>query len=270
MSLGRFLAWLDRLLAPGAQPGSSGFVAPTPVPLAPSVLAAVTPMPEPWRSGCFFSVDDAGQFLLVSGARLTLGHVRSGLADLLFLADVGPLHAELVREDSLHAGPGWCLRALRGERAEVEGEPIPPEGRRLVSGQRVRLAGNLAFRFECPDPSSESACLALEAGLECCGARKVLLLGEGEGGRLRLGPARERHVRVTSLEYEVVIEKRGERLWVRSSREGVAEETQVVHFPPPRRVDLALGAPRGSRPPFGFSFEPLVRPPLARERDPGG
>jgi hypothetical protein len=98
----------------------------------------------------------------------------------------------------------------------------------------------------------------------------VLLLGEGEGGRLRLGSGRERHVRVPNLEYEVEIEKRGERLWVRSSREGLAEESHVVHFPPPVRVDLALGAPRGSRPPFGFSFEPLIRSPLAPERDPGG
>ncbi|NOT31894.1 MAG: hypothetical protein HOP15_15720, partial [Planctomycetes bacterium] len=60
----------------------------------------------PLAMAALLSVDGGGQSLLCGAERLTLGHLRAARADLGFLADVGALHAELVRADSLQGGPG--------------------------------------------------------------------------------------------------------------------------------------------------------------------
>lgn len=278
MPLRRLLAWLERVLGAGTiAEGSSGFV---------SACAASggrggggaaerarNPGPPPLRameSACLLSVDDAGQCLLVGRSPLSIGHLRSVCADLLFLADVGALHAELARSDSLRAGPGWRIAALRGERVEVEGVAVPPEGRVLQSDELVRLGENLEFRYRLPDPSSESACLELLHGVECCGARTVVLLGEGAGARVRIGAALQCHLRVPHLEHEIELSKSGNELVLRADvplREGAFEGLErALLFPPVRRLDFTCGERAGSRPPFGFSFAPAERPGPGRER----
>ena len=250
MPLRRFLAWLDprRRAARGAEPE-----------LVPVVALPPRPEPAPEMT-CLLSVDDAGQCLLAAGTHLVLGHVRAARADLLFLADVGACHAELVRAESLRGGPSWSIAALGEERVEVGGERV--SRRALRAGDVVRLAPNLAFRFALPDPSSASPLLELLGGAECAGARRIVPLAEGAGGRLRIGAAELRHVRVANLAYEIQVEKHGARLTVRCSVPG-EEEPERVHelaFPPAGRVDLSCGAARGSRPPFTLSFEPAPRP----------
>jgi hypothetical protein len=93
----------------------------------------------------------------------------------------------------------------------------------------------------------------------------VLLLGEGEGGRLRIGAAAERHVRVANLETEIEIMKLGPRIFVRCdaplrSTAGTEKEGFSIPCPPPRRFDLTCGTNRGSRPPFGVVIAPVDLP----------
>jgi hypothetical protein len=193
---------------------------------------------------------------------LTLGHLRAGRADLGFLADVGALHAELVRADSLHAGPGWRIAPCAGERVTIEGEPVPDAGRRLESGARVRLGENLELELGLPDPASASAVLELRRGAECLGARRIVLLAPGPGGRVRIDSSPRAHVRVPGLEFELVLEWRGRELELVSELEfegALSGARGRLAFPPPECLAMTCGRPRGSRPPFGLSLEPVFR-----------
>ncbi len=208
------------------------------------------------------SVDEGGQFLVAVGDEITIGHVRTSEADLPFLADVGSLHVRLRRTDSLREGPIWRLAPLGEERTERNGAPLSREGARLVDGDLVRLGENLSFLFLVPDPASHTVLLELMHGAECAGAKTVCLLGEGEGGRLRIGAAEGRHVRIPNLRHEIAIVLSGGRLEFRSEsgvqasgREPRANAT--LPFPPPQRFDLSVGRPEGSRPPFSISLSPF-------------
>ncbi len=224
----------------------------------------------PERGGPSFvlTVDDAGQFYVACGARLRLGHLRAGRAELLFLADVGSLHAELIRTDSLRHGPVWRIEPLGAELVTVDGAAVGPAGLRLGDGDTVRCGQNLSFVFRVPDPASHTVLLDLQHGVECAGALHVVLFGEGEGGRLRVGAAAQRHVRVPNLSREIELQREGQRILVRCA-EGVRADQQAagesfsLPCPPPERVHLSFGTAQDGRPPFGFSLEPpepLERP----------
>ncbi len=111
-----------------------------------------------------------------------------------------------------------------------------------------------------PDPASQTALLELQKGVECAGARTVVLFAEGEGGRLRIGPATQRHIRVASLEHEITLVRRDQRLYVsceatiRGAEAG--ERGFSLPCPPPQRFDLSIGKPEGARPPFGLAIGP--------------
>ncbi|MEW6072172.1 MAG: hypothetical protein AB1726_06180 [Planctomycetota bacterium] len=235
-----------------------------PVPLAPARPsggeAAGGPAPR-FR----LAVDDAGETLIVRGDRLTLGHLRAGQADLAFLADVGPLHAELVRSESLREGSVWRIRPGRGEVVKIDGREVSAEGALLHAGARVTLGLNLAFRVAVPDDASRTILLVLEGAAECAGARTVALFGDGEGAALRIGPGERRHVCVPGLEHEISLVLRGGRLLVRCEA-GVGRPREaradvfLLSFPPPERVDLLVGPGRGSRPPFALTLFPVDSP----------
>jgi hypothetical protein len=279
-SLSERLARLVRLILgadpfPALRPAheESGFVAasaagsrgPEPRrPTPPRPAAVRTPDPR-----FLLSVDDAGEFLVVASARATIGHLSAGRADLGFLADVGALHAELERTLSLREGPRWRIAPVGGERVRIGGVELGPEGAQLAEGERVELGPNLAFRFRLPDPASHTATLDLERGAECGGARSILLLGEGEGGRLRIGAGVERHVRVPTLAHEITIVREGEDLFVRCAAGVRAARSEHegrfrLPCPPPQRVDLWIGRSEGGRPPFGLAIAPL--PPRTAPR----
>lgn len=257
MALARFFAWLDRWLGSAAPEHRSGRLR------RPGLLPAMAQgMRELHARAALLSVDGAGQFLLCGAERLTLGHLRSARADLGFLADVGALHATLVRADSLQAGPAWRIEPCGTERVTVAQETVPAAGRRLAAGERVRLGENLEFCLQLPDPASASAVLELQGGAQCAGARRIVLLAAGPGGRVRIGAARDHHVCVPGLDFELVLEWHGNELDLRSELpfEGAAQgERGRFPFPPPARLALTCGKPRGSRPPFGLSIEPVYR-----------
>jgi hypothetical protein len=218
------------------------------------------------------SVDGGGQSLLIARRRLTIGHVRSGRADLGLLADVGACHAELVPRESLTGGPGWQIAPLEGERVVVAGQLLAGP-RRLGDGDLVELGPRVALRHRVPDLASESVLLELEGGLDCLGARRIVLLGAGRGGRVRIGAAAERLLRIANLDLEVELELAGDVLEVRGGLVPLGESpewSRRLAFPPRERVDLACGPPRGARPPFALSLEPVHRPfPTAVPADGG-
>jgi len=209
------------------------------------------------------SVDDGGQFLVAAADRVTIGHVR-GDADLPFLADVGPQHALLERRTSLSGGSVWWIRPLAGEPVRAGGEALAEGGVALRGGARLELGGNLAFRVRAPDPASETLLLELEGGLECHGARAIVLFGDGAGGRLRIGSQGQRHVAIPNLPHEITLVRRGARLLV-SCEAGVrgavesASETFSLPLPPRERLDLTIGRSRDGRPPFALTLEPAER-----------
>jgi hypothetical protein len=259
MSLARLFAWLDRVLARPALHATGAVSASGGAPLAPPPSGGARVLP----GAALLSVDGGGQWLLCGADRCTLGHVRAAEADLLFLADVGARHATLVRADTLHDGPGWRIEPVGDERVRVGDELVGPTGRRLAPDDRVRLGENLEFRLRWPDPASASAVLVLQHGVVCAGARHVVLLAPGPGGRVRIGPARAHAVVVPGLALDLVLEWHGDELEVQSSEplEGALRGTRGrLPFPPPARLALGAGRPQGSRPPFGFSLEPVVRP----------
>ncbi len=271
MLLARLFAWLDRALGGSGsrglgsnEPGSGGDSALVagPRPLLPAMnppaRAALTPHPL----AALLSVDGGGQFLLCGAESLTLGHLRAARADLGFLADVGARHAELVRADSLQSGPAWRIVPCAGERVTVAGRPVPEGGARIEPGARVRLGENLEFRLHVPDPASASVVLELLHGAECAGARQIVLLARGAGGRVRVGAALAHHVRVPNLEFELELEWHGDALVLRCEEPlagALSGPSGRLSFPPRTRLALTCGAPRGSRPPFGLSIEPVER-----------
>lgn len=259
MPLARLFAWLDRVLSTGA-PHAAGLTAP---PAFSAMVDGSRPARDTLPMAALLSVDGAGQFLLCGGERLTLGHLRAGQADLLFLADVGVVHATLVRADSLHAGPGWRIVPCGEERVTVAGVAVPATGKRLAAGERVQLGENLEFSLALPDPASATAVLELARGAECAGARHIVLLSPGPGGRVRIGSTSRDHVRVPGLDFDLVLEWGGDELELASELplEGALEGSRLrMPFPPRERLALACGKPRGSRPPFGLSFEAVNRP----------
>ncbi|MSR61071.1 MAG: hypothetical protein EXS08_01315 [Planctomycetes bacterium] len=240
---------------------------------------ALRPLPHPLRPAsqrALLSVDGGGQHLLCAAERLTIGHRRAARADLGFLADVGALHAELVREESLARGPGWRLVPCGSEPSTIGGRAVPSAGQRIESGALVRLGRNLEFRLLQPDPASASVVLELLHGAECDGARHIVLLAPLAGGRVRVGGAPVHHVRVPGLDFALELEWHGAELRVRCdlplagpgpSASG-SEGACAFPFPPRERVELTCGKPRGSRPPFALSFEPVLLPMASPERPP--
>ena len=127
----------------------------------------------------------------------------------------------------------------------------------------------MAFRFSTPDPASFTACLELERGTECGGALHVLLMAEGEGGRVRIGAAAHRHVRVPNLEHDLEFILLGDHLEVRCQERvrGALEGDKggfLVPFPPVQRFDLSVGDSRAGRPPFGLAIDPAPAAPRRR------
>ena len=212
------------------------------------------------------AVDDVGEFLVACRPSLVLGHSRGGRADLPFFSDLEAEHARLVLEESFHVGPRWSLEGLVESAFEIAGATVEGGRRTLEHGDEVRLGAGLAFRFLAPDPSSASAILHVLHGVECEGASRILLLAEGEAGRVRMGALTRCHFAVPGLEEEVTLHLEGGRLHVRSESayrtlpegagSGVAPARLSVPCPPPER-HVFVGAPRGeNRPPFSFTVLP--------------
>jgi len=236
------------------------------------------PPPVPRAAGAplrfHLAIDDGGEFLVVSGASITIGHARSGEADIPLLADLESVHARLVWSESFHAGPGWHIEPISSGVVEVAGRLLGAESQRLADGDEVRLAPNLSFRFRLPVLSSSTALLNLMHGAESEGAVSVLLLLPGASGRVRIGPQLRRHVPITGLEHEVEMTLEDGQLAV-SCEGGVrvdgpgapegAAPSCTLDLPPVARFDVTVNARPSQRPPFSIAIGPIEErevPPL--------
>jgi hypothetical protein len=231
-------------------------------PFAPELL----PGGGPQRA--LLTVDDAGDFLLCAGREIVLGHARAGSADLPVLADVGPRHARFVLGASLAGGEEWQLQPLGTEKVFRNAEPVSTSTA-LAHGDELRLGRNLELVFQLPDPASATAVLAFRRGIDCLGASCVVLFAAGSGGRIRLGAAAGRHVRVPTLLAGAELVLDGQRLRVASpagvSSGGARAPALELAFPPPARVDVVVGEPPpGGRAPFSFSLAPIPAGGAAR------
>ena len=203
-----------------------------------------------------------GEFLVACRPRLVLGHSRGDGADLPFLADLESRHASLSLKETFHAGPRWCVEALTEGGVRVNGERVDA-ARELEDGDEVRLGANLAFALRAPDASSSSVLLELLHGAECDGASRILLLAEGEAGRVRLGALPSRHCVVPGLAGDITLVLVGGELAVRGedvlrATPEVPRRDGALRVPcPPARRYVISGAPLGAgRPPFSFGLAP--------------
>ena len=161
---------------------------------------------------------------------------------------------------SFRAGSVWNVGPIGTEPVYVNDRAVTTPTA-LGDHDVVQLGDGLRFRYRIPDLASQTVLLELLGGTECEGARAIVLFGEGEGGRLRIGAADGRHVRVAGLEHEITLFQREERLIVacEATVQGAeaGEEGVGLPLPPPQRFDLSIGRPVGGRPPFGLAIEPV-------------
>jgi len=220
---------------------------------------AASPVPARFH----LAVDDGGEFFAVCGRRIVLGHVRSARADLPLLADVEDEHGCLEFDLSFHAGPRWRFTAL----ARPDGDARP-----LVDGAIIELSPRVGMRFRRPEASSASARLELLGGVECLGARTILLLAPGRGGRLRIGSRQDRLVPVPEVVHEATLEEEAGELRVACAggvricgvSAGGPGPSLRIPLPPTRALALALGARAEGRAPLGILLAPARMEPPPR------
>ncbi len=248
--------------------------------LAPRVLSST---PEPTEQGLSRSspiqpafdleIDGVGEFLVVSGSLVTIGHPGGQVADLRILADIDPSHVRLVCSESFHAGPGWRVEPVGEQVIAVRGQPIDPGGAVMHDDDEVQLAGDLTFVFRRLDAASGSAILELLHGAECAGRKRVLLLAPGPFGRVRLGPLSEGYFRTSRLKEEVTLRIEDSSLVVESPAELQVESAQAhlpglfepisggvrISCPPAARVEILIDREE----PEDLSRSISVSPPAA-------
>lgn len=218
------------------------------------------------------AVDDAGEFLTVAGKSFTIGHLGSTRADLRFLAQVESEHARVVLSSGFHSGPVWRIVPIGSARVVIAGREVKPEGRTLCDGDDVVLGQNLALRFSAAEIASSSAVMALDHGLECAGATRILLFAPGPDGRVRIGSQSARPIRVPETEHDVtleLVEQTAEqgcmRLSVgcvggveRGTRPSETSPTALTILVPPTKSErFSLGARARGLAPFEIVLLPL-------------
>lgn len=246
-----------------------GRVAPSTAAMQAAEAAVQSPAPDHPHVSLRFhmAVDDGGEFLVVAGEELTLGHARGGEADIPFLADLESAQATIRPVESFHGGTSWQLLP-RARAAEVGGREAPVgEARELYDGVLVAISPRVQFRFRLPEPGSASAQLELLHGAEAGDAGRVILLVPGPAGRVRIGSRRRRHVPVRDLEQDVSLSlvegqlevacEGGVRIEGVSRNQEEASTNKRLPCPPPARIDLTVNARPSRRVPFGLSLSPF-------------
>ncbi len=214
------------------------------------------------------SIDDAGDYVLLLGDSIGVGHRAAGRACLEFLGDLEAEHAVFELATSFHGGEGWSLRAAIGVAPpRVDGEELAPgSSRPLFDGDEVYLGTSAAFFVRKPDDSSSSLVLDLARGTDCHGARRIALVGLGEAARIRVGRNRRRHVPVVGLGHDIDMVARRDRLDLRcdggvrlagTPADGAVE--LAIPLPLTGRIDVATGAAPDRLPPFGVALRPLAK-----------
>ncbi len=147
-------------------------------------------------------VEEAGECLVVSHERVTIGSVAGRDADLRVMANVGRLHAAIERGFDFHSGVEYRLKSLDGRECRVNGKVVADSP--LGSGDEIALGPDLRIRFELPSEKSASARLTFAPGFGVDGVERVILLkADGADGRIVLASSDRAHVPVAHLRREV-------------------------------------------------------------------
>lgn len=223
-----------------------------------SILSGASSDRRPLRF--HLAVDDAGDYMVIGGDEVVIGHRSAERADLPILGDLDAVHARILRSESFHGGPAWMIQPAHGNRLRVAGLEVPAGGIALHDGSVVELSGQVSFRFRLPDPSSSSALIELLRGVECEGANRVLLFAQGPAGCVRTGRRMDRHLVVRGEAVELSLQLNEGEL-VCSSPAGVCRSGSDssspfvrVAVPPTVPLSLTIGTRAGGRPPFGISM----------------
>ncbi|MCK6449037.1 MAG: hypothetical protein L6Q99_21790 [Planctomycetes bacterium] len=212
------------------------------------------------------AIDDAGEFLVVGGDRLVLGHASHRGADLPVLADLFAEHATFeFRPETFHAPASWRLSPARelvasGRELRVDGRVVR-DAHELAHGERIEFSGQLAARTSVPVPESSTFLLEFERGAECLGAQRVLLLAPGPGGLVRIGRRARSHARVSRLSGDVRIFEDGGRLLALADGQfrlddgELATEHRIV-LPLDRLHTLTHSRAAHGEPPFVITLAP--------------
>jgi hypothetical protein len=242
--------------------------------LATDAVHASSGKPPPSSVRFRLAIDDAGEYLVVSGSAITIGHLSSRASDLPFLSSIEREHAVLELALDFHGGSFWRIRPLGGVRVVIDGRTVDAAGSALADQDRVRLGENLDFVFRAREPASSSAILDLQHGLECCGAARVLLFASGAEGRVRIGAKRTRQIQVTGLEQDIALEignasgtDTGRVLTIRcrdvgavpssDAVSGEAPPTTEIACPPAASQRFSVGPRTPGGPPFSIVVSPL-------------
>lgn len=149
-------------------------------------------------------VEEAGEWLVLSADRVTIGSVAGREADLRVMANVARLHAAIERGFDFHSGVTYRLRSLSEKECSVNGKPVTDAP--LRSGDTIRLGPDLSIRFELPSEKSASARLSFAPGFGIEGVERVILFkSDGADGRIVLASSERAHVPVSSLRKEVEV-----------------------------------------------------------------
>jgi hypothetical protein len=209
------------------------------------------------------AIDEAGEFLVASAARLQFGHRTAAGVDLGFLAALRARHGCLERRVSLRDGVQYWLIPDEGAPLECAGSGACTQPRRLRHGDAVALAGRIWLRFRQLSVDCASAKLSVETSEDCEGAREILLMAPGPEGALRIGARNKHHLRVPELEHEVRLELARHQLEIHCSG-GFARSalplgatTLCVALPLEGRVWIEPRARPTGKPPFALTLMPL-------------
>jgi len=231
----------------------------------------------PPAGGFRLSLDDLGEYVVPLRSEFTLGHARAGRADLGVIADLEPVHARFRMHVSFHGGHSWRVTPVQSARLSSGGEEVGSDGLALEAGKLLQLSANVQVEVERLGEGSNSIALKLRGGVECEGTSRLLLLGRGSAGEVKVGHSASPPLRVPGFKEGLSLRLDEDlRLCVRSSApirfggesslDGSQREELMIHLPPTNNVDVLVGSSRDGRPPYGLMISPL-HPERGAERE---
>ena len=214
------------------------------------------------------SLDDLGEYVVPLRSEFTLGHARAGRADLGVIADLEPIHARFCLHVSFHGGHSWRVTPAQAATLTSSGEEVGSDGVTLEAGRLLQLSPHVLIEVEGLEEESSSVALKFRGGVECEGTSRLLLLGRGAAGEVKIGRSASAPFRVAGLEQDLSLRlNEDSKLRVRSSApirfggesslDGVQREELMIQVPPARNVDVLVGSSRDGRPPYGLMIAPL-------------
>ena len=222
----------------------------------------------PPTGGFRLSLDDLGEYVVPLHSEFTLGHARAGRADLGVVADLDPIHARFRLHVSFHGGHSWRVSPVGAAPLMLSGEEVDSDGIALEAGGLLQLSPHVLIEVEGLGEGSSSIALKFRGGVECEGTSRLLLLGRGAAGEVKIGRSASAPLRVAGLEEGLSLRLNEDsrisvhssapiRFGGESSLDGTQREELMIHVPPTQNVDVLVGSSRGGRPPYGLMIAPL-------------